>query len=125
GGEHLKAFGAESTPPKHSSRCIDPPLDHRTIKKIVNKAVAERDTFGGKVIRRLGGAYLTKTVKLKLAEVREKGYLEAFNSENNEMKRGQLFTKELREEERVSVLFSSLSRVQKAIELQDAKEAAK
>jgi hypothetical protein len=87
--------------------------------------VAERDTETEKVIRRLGGACLTLSAKLKLAEDREKGYLEALNSEKKKRKRGQPFTEELRAEEGVGVLFFSPSKVQKARELQDAKEAAK
>ncbi|KAK5707290.1 hypothetical protein LTR17_020825 [Elasticomyces elasticus] len=63
-----------------------------------------------KVIRKLGGACITLSAKLKLAEDRERGYLEALNSEKKKRKRGQPFTEELRAEEG---------------ELQDAKEAAK
>ncbi|KAK0253616.1 hypothetical protein LTR35_018355, partial [Friedmanniomyces endolithicus] len=62
---------------------------------------------------------------LKLAEDRERGYLEALNNEKKKRKRGQPFTEELRAEEGVSVLFFSPSKVQKARELLDAKEAAK
>ena len=91
----------------------------------MNEAVAERDTETKKVIRKLGGACLTLSAKLKLAEDREKGYLEALNSEKRKRKRGQPFTEELRAEEGVSVLFFSPSKIQKARELQDAKEAAK
>jgi hypothetical protein len=65
------------------------------------------------------------STKLKLAEDREKGYLEALDSENKKRKRGQPFTEELRAEQGVSVLFFSPYKVQKARELQDAKEAAK
>ncbi|TKA25162.1 hypothetical protein B0A54_17677 [Friedmanniomyces endolithicus] len=87
--------------------------------------MAERDTESAKVIRKLGGACLTLTAKLKLAEDRERGYLEALNNEKKKRKRGQPFTEELRAEEGVSVLFFSPSKVQKARELLDAKEAAK
>jgi hypothetical protein len=93
--------------------------------RIVNEAVAERDAETEKVIRKLGGACLTLSTKLKLAEDREKSYLEALNSEKKKRKRGQPFTEELRAEEGVSGLFFSPSKVQKARELQDAKEAAK
>jgi hypothetical protein len=65
------------------------------------------------------------SAKLKLVEDREKGYLEALNSEKKKRKRGQPFTEELRAEEGVSMLFFSTSKVQKVRELQDAKEAAK
>jgi hypothetical protein len=87
--------------------------------------VAHRDTENEKIIRKLGGACLTLSAKLKLAEDREKGYFEALGSEKRKWKRDQPFTEELRAEEGVSVLFFSPSKVQKARELQDAKEAAK
>jgi hypothetical protein len=82
-------------------------------------------TENEKIIRKLGGVCLTLSTKLKLAEDREKGYLEALDSENKKRKRGQPFTEELRAEQGVSVLFFSPYKVQKARELQDAKEAAK
>ncbi len=56
---------------------------------------------------------------------RERGYHEALDNEKKKRKRGQPFTEELRAEEGVGVLFFSPSKVQKARELQDAKEAAK
>jgi hypothetical protein len=64
------------------------------------------------------------SAKLKLAEDREKGYLEALNSEKKKKKRSQPFTEELRAEAGVSVLFFSPSKVQKARELQDTRETA-
>jgi hypothetical protein len=89
--------------------------------------VAHRDTENEKIIRKLDGACLTLSAKLKLTEDRGKGYLEAFNSEKKKKKRkrGQPFTEELRAEDGVSVLFFNPSKVQKARELQDAKEADK
>jgi hypothetical protein len=93
---------------------------------IVNEAVAERDTETKKVIRKLGGVCLTLSAKLKLAEDREKGYLEALNSEKKKKRKsGQPFTEEHRAEEGIGVLFFSPSKVQKARELQDVKEAAR
>jgi hypothetical protein len=83
-GDHPR----ESTPLRHLSSCLDTSLAQRTIRRIINKAVAERDTETEKVIRRLGGAYLTLSAKLKLAEDREKGYLKALNSKKKERKRG-------------------------------------
>ncbi|KAK0950226.1 hypothetical protein LTS01_025641, partial [Friedmanniomyces endolithicus] len=56
---------------------------------------------------------------------RERGHHEALDNEKKKRKRGQPFTEELRAEEGVGVLFFSPSKVQKARELQDAKEAAK
>jgi hypothetical protein len=44
GGGHSEALGAESTPSRHSSSCLDTPSAQKTIRKIVNKAVAHRDT---------------------------------------------------------------------------------
>jgi hypothetical protein len=125
GGDHPEALGAASTPSRHSSSCIDTPSAQRTIRRIVNEAVAERDTETKKVIRKLGGVCLTLSAKLKLAEDREKGYLEALNSEKKKRKRGQPFTEELRAEEGIGVLFFSPSKVQKARELQDVKKAAR
>jgi hypothetical protein len=125
GGDHSEASGAESTPSRDSSSCLDTASAQRTIRRIVNEAVADRDTENEKIIRKLGDTCLTLSGKLKLAEDREKGYLEALDGEKKKRKRGQPFTEELRAEEGVSVLFFSPSKVQKARELQDAKEAAK
>jgi hypothetical protein len=85
--------------------------------RIINEAVAERDAETEKVIRKLGGAYLTLSTKLKLAEDHEKGYLKALNSKKKKRKRGQPFTEDLGVEEGVSMLFFSPSKVQKAREL--------
>ncbi|KAK4985845.1 hypothetical protein LTR66_005654 [Elasticomyces elasticus] len=76
-------------------------------------------------MRKLGGVCLTLSAKLKLAEDREKGYVEAFDNEKKKRKRGQAFTEELRAQDGVSVLFYSPSKVLKARELQNVKEAAK
>jgi hypothetical protein len=81
GGDHPEALGAAITPLRHSSSCLDTPSVQRTIRRIVNEAVAERNTETKKVIRKLGGVCLTLSAKLKLAEDREKGHLEALNSE--------------------------------------------
>jgi hypothetical protein len=125
GGDHPEALGAATTPSRHSSSCLDTPSVQRTIRRIVNEAVAERNTETKKVIRKLGGVCLTLSAKLKLAEDREKGYLEALNSEKKKRKRGQPSTEELRAEEGIGVLFFSPSKVQKARELQDVKKAAR
>jgi hypothetical protein len=119
GGDHPEALGAATTPSRHSSSCLDTPSVQRTIRRIVNEAVAERNTETKKVIRKLGGVCLTLSAKLKLAEDREKGYIEALNSEKKKRKRGQPSTEELRAEEGIGVL------VQKARELQDVKKAAR
>jgi len=124
-GDHPGIFGGESTPSRHSSSCLDTPSAQRTIRRIVNEAVAERDAETQKIIRKLGGACITFSAKLRLAEDREKGYVEALGNEKKKRKRGRPFTEELRAEEGVGVLFFSPSKVQKARELQDAKEAAK
>ena len=87
--------------------------------------MAERDAETAKVIRKLGGACITLSAKLQLAEHREKGYLEALSNEKKKRKRGQPITEELRAKDGVGMLFSSPSKVQEAGELQDAKEAAK
>jgi hypothetical protein len=125
GGDHSEALGAEPTPSRHSSSCLDTPSAQRTIRRIINEAVAHRDTENEKIVRKLDSACLSISAKLKLTEDREKGYLEALDSEKRKRKRGQPFTEELRAEEGVSILFFSPSKVQKARELQDAKEAAK
>ena len=125
GGGYPEASGAESTPSRHSSSGLDSPSAQRTIRRIVNEAVAERDLKTEKVIRKLGGACITLSARLKLAEEREEGYLEALNNKKKKRKRRQPFTEELRVEEGVSMLFFSPSKVQRARELQDVKEAAK
>jgi hypothetical protein len=125
GGDHVEALGAASTPSRHSSSCLDTPSAQRTIRRIVNEAVAERDIETKKVIRKLGGVCLTLSAKLKLAEDGEKGYLKALNSQKKKRKSGQPFTEELRAEEGIGVLFFSPSKVQKARELQDVKKAAR
>ena len=125
GDSHPKALGAESTPSRHSSSCLDTPSAQKTIRRFVNRVVTDRNTETRKVIRELSSACLTLSAKLKLAEDREKGYLEALNSKKKKRKRGQPFTEKLRAEEGVSALFFSPSKVQKARELQDAKEAAR
>ena len=79
GGDNPGALGAESVPSRHSSSCLDTPSAQRTIRKIVNEAVAERDAKTEKIIRKLGGAYITLSAKLRLAEDREKGYVEALD----------------------------------------------
>ncbi|KAK3618089.1 hypothetical protein LTR22_026497 [Elasticomyces elasticus] len=76
-------------------------------------------------MKKLGAACLTLSAQLKLAEDGERGYLKALNNKKNKRKRGQPCTEELKAEEGVNVLFFSPSKVQKARELQDAKEAAK
>ena len=65
------------------------------------------------------------SAKLRLAEDREKGYFEALNGEKKRRKRGQPFTEELRVDEGIGALFFSPSKIRRARELQDAKEAAK
>jgi hypothetical protein len=99
GGDHSEASGAESTSLRHSSSCLDTPSAQRTIRAILNEAVAHRDTENEKIIRKLGDACPTLPAKLKLAEDREKGYIEALNSEKKKRKRGQPSTEELRADE--------------------------
>jgi len=125
GSDHPEASRAESTPPRHSSSCLDTLLAQTSIRNILNGAVAERDAETKKVIRKLGGACITLSARLQLAEHREKGYLEALSNEKKKRKRRQPFTEELRAKDGVGMLFFSPSKVQKARELQDAKEAAK
>jgi hypothetical protein len=80
GGDHSEALGAEPTPSRHSSSCLDTPSAQRTIRRIINEAVAHRDTENEKIVRKLDSACLSISAKLKLAEDREKGYLEALDS---------------------------------------------
>jgi hypothetical protein len=110
GGNHPEALRAEPIPSRHSCSCLDTLSAQRTIRGTINEVVAERDTETEKVIRKLHGACLTLSAKLKLAEDHEKGYLGALRSEQKKRKRGQPFTEELRAEEDVSVLFFSLSK---------------
>jgi hypothetical protein len=124
-GDHPEASQVELVPSRHSSSCLDTPSAQRTIRRIVNEAVAERDAETAKIIRKLGGACITLSAKLRLAEDREKDYAEALNGEKKKRKRGQLFTEELRADEGIGALFFSPSKIRRARELQDAKEAAK
>ncbi|KAK4981075.1 hypothetical protein LTR28_006825 [Elasticomyces elasticus] len=63
--------------------------------------------------------------RLALAELGKKGYIEAFNNEKKKRKGRKPFTEELRAEEGSGAMFFSPSKVKKARDLQDAKEAAK
>jgi hypothetical protein len=124
--DHSRTSGAQSTPSRHSSSCLDSPSAQRTIRRLVNKVVAQRDAETGKTIRKLGGACLTFASRLSLAEEREKGFIEALNNNNNKKrKRGHPFTEDLRTEEGLGALFFSPSKMLRARELQDVKEAAK
>jgi len=118
-GDHSQIPGAQSTPSRHSSSCLDSPSAQRTIRRIVNEAVAQRDAESEKTIRKLGGACLTFASRLRLAEEREKGYIEALNNKQKKRKRGQPFTEDLRAEEGLDVLFFSPSKILRARELQD------
>lgn len=110
-GDHPGTFGGESIPPRHSSSCLETQSAQRTIRRIVNEAVAERDTETQKIIRKLGGACITMSAKLRLAEDREKGYVETLGDEMKKRKRGRPFTEELRAEDGVGVLLFSPSKV--------------
>jgi hypothetical protein len=124
--DRSRTLGAQSTPSRHSSSCLDSPSAQRTIRRIVNEAVAQRDAETEKTIRKLGGACLTFAARLRLAEEREKGFIEALNNNNKKKrKRGQPFTEDLRAEEGLGALFFSPSKIHRARELQDVKEAAK
>jgi hypothetical protein len=100
-------------------------LSLRTTRRISNEAVAERDAKTEKVIEKLGNECITLSAKLGLAGDREKGYIEALDKEKKKRKRGRPFTEELRAEEGIGMLSFNHSKVQKARELQGAKEAAK
>jgi hypothetical protein len=117
GGDHPGALVAEAVLSRHSSSCLDTPSAQRTIRRIVNEAVAERDAKTEKVIRKLGDACVTLSAKLRLAKDREKGYVEALDDEKKKKKRERPFTKEIRAKEGVGMLFFSPSKVQKAREL--------
>jgi hypothetical protein len=123
--DRSRTLGAQSPPSRHSSSCLDSPSAQRTIRRIVNEAVAQRDAETEKTIRKLGGACLTFASRLRLAEEREKGFIEALNNNKKKRKRGQPFTEDLRAEEGLGALFFSPSKILRARELQDVKEAAK
>lgn len=123
--DHSRDLGAQSTPSRHSSSCLDSPSAQRAIRRIVNEAVAQRDTETEKTIRKLGGACLTFASRLELAEEREKGFIEALNNNKKKIKRGKSFTEDLRAEEGLGALFFSPSKILRARELQDVKEAAR
>jgi hypothetical protein len=120
--DRSRTLGAQSPPSRHSSSCLDSPSAQRTIRRIVNKAVAQRDAETEKTIRKLGGAYLTFALRLRLAEEREKGFIEALNNNKKKRKHGQPFTEDLRAKEGLGALFSSPSKILRARELQDCCE---
>jgi hypothetical protein len=124
--DHSRTSGAQSTPSRHSSNCLGSPSAQRTIRRIVNEAVAQRDAETEKTIRKLGGACLTFALGLSLAEEREKGFIEALNNNKKKKRKcGQPFTEDLRAEEGLGALFFSPSKILRARELRDIKEAAK
>ncbi|KAK5006208.1 hypothetical protein LTR28_006768, partial [Elasticomyces elasticus] len=98
----------------------------RKIRTIVNKAVPNRAAVTQKTTERLGDAVIgLLSARLALSELREKGYIEALNNEKKKRKRSKLFTEEFRAEEGSGAIFFSPSKVKKARDVQDAKEAAK
>jgi hypothetical protein len=129
--DHSRTSGAQPTLSRHSSSCLDSPSAQRTIRRIVYEAVDQRDAETEKTIRKLGGACLTFASRLSLAEEREKGFIEALNNNNNnnnnnkKRKCGQPFTEDLRAEEGLGAQFFSPSRILRARELRDVKEAIK
>ncbi|KAK5687866.1 hypothetical protein LTR17_026697 [Elasticomyces elasticus] len=96
----------------HSSCCLDSPSAVRTIRRI-------------RLVAKLGDACLTFATELTLAREREQGYIETINSQKKKRKRGRPFTEDLRAEEGLSVLFFSPSKINRAKELQAAKDEVK
>ena len=125
GGEGSEGSETERCSRSHTTSCLGSPSAMRTIRRIVNEEVAQRDAHSQRVIESLGETCLSLAARCKLAEDRERGYLEALNSEKKKRKRGRPLMEELRAQEGSGALFFSPSKIQKARELQDAKEAAK
>ena len=125
GGDRPEASGVESLPSRHSSSCLDTPSAQRTIRRTVNEAVAERDAKTEKISESwavrvspcLPSSRWRKTVRramLKLSMRRRR--------------KGSVGSRSPRSLERMGVsagCFFSPSKVKKARELQDAKEAVK
>ena len=109
----------------HSSCCLDSPSAVRTIRRIVSEEVDHRDAQSQGLVAKLGGACLTFATELTLAREREQGYIETINSQKKKRKRGRPFTEDLRAEEGLSVLFFSPSMINRAKELQAAKDEVK
>ncbi|KAH0345012.1 hypothetical protein KCU83_g8033, partial [Aureobasidium melanogenum] len=109
----------------HTDSCLDSPSAVRTIRRIVNEEVAYRDAQSRRTIARLGASCINFAARATLAEARNRDYEKALNNEKKKRKRGRPLMDRLRAQEGSGALFFSPSKIQKARELQDAKEAAK
>jgi hypothetical protein len=124
-GEGLGSSALDRGSRSHTNRSLDSPSAVRTIRRIVNQEVAQRDAQSQRVVESLSKTCLSLAARCKLAEDREQGYLEALNNEKKKRKRGRPLMEEFRAQEGSGVMFLSPSKILKARELQDAKVAAK
>lgn len=109
----------------HSSSCLNSPSAVRTIRRMVAEELARIDAQSQKVVDKLGSACLTFAAELTLAREREQGYIKTIQNQKKKRKRGRPFTEELRAEDGLGVLFFSPSKIERAKELQAAKDEAK
>jgi hypothetical protein len=80
----------------HTNRSLDSPSAVRTIRRIVNQEVAQRDAQSQRVVESLCETCLSLAARCKLAEDCEQGYLEALNNEKKKRKRGRPLMEEFR-----------------------------
>lgn len=108
-----------------TSSCIYSPSAVRTIRGDVSQEAAQRDAQWQGVIESLSETCLGAAARCKLSEDRKQGYLEALNNEKGKRNNGRPLMGNFIAQEGSGALFFSRSRILKARELQDAKEAAK
>lgn len=124
-GEGLGSSELDRGSRSHINRSLDSPSAVRTIRRIVNQEVAQRDAQSQRVVGSLSETCLSLAARCKLAEDRKQGYLEALSNEKKKRKRGRPLMEEFRGQEGSGTMFLSPSKILKARELQDAKVAAK
>jgi hypothetical protein len=124
-GEALDDSSASAPSASLRSSCLDSLRATRRVRRIVDRSVATDGTRKDRTIRLLGNAYLGASARAELAEEREQGPLKSIESEKKKRKRGSAFTEQLREDEGLSMLFFSPSKVAQARELAAAQEFAK
>jgi hypothetical protein len=91
----------------------------------VSEGVALGNAEPQRLVNKLGNTCLTFATELILAREREQGYIKTIESQKKKGKRGRAFTEDLRAEEGLGALFFSPSKINRAKELQAAKDEAK
>jgi hypothetical protein len=123
--EDEDAFPDQAPSESHSSCCLNSPSAMRTIRRLVSEGVALGNAEPQRLVNKLGNTCLTFATELILAREREQGYIETIESQKKKRKRGRAFTEDLRAEEGLGALFFSPSKINRAKELQAAKDEAK